>query len=232
LPLAKGGRSAAGNAGLAAARGTFVGFLDDDDLFYPKHVATLAGVLTDAPELAAAYATAVEVPTVIDDWTQPAYRERRRYVAHCRPYSRELLARTNFLPIQSVLFRRSLFESLGGFSLELDQLEDWDLWRRYSAGGDFRQIAAITSLYRVPASPDLALERHRKLRSYFDTLQSGNAPHFAGSTGIAERGASSDPLAAAKSLLRTCLLSNRWLYRGYWHARQIYLGRRYRVEAS
>ena len=35
------GRSAAANSGLKAAKGYYLNFLDDDDVFYPDHVETL-----------------------------------------------------------------------------------------------------------------------------------------------------------------------------------------------
>src|SRR5204863_6025958 len=36
------GRAEAGNAGVRAASSKYVAFLDDDDLYYPEHLATLA----------------------------------------------------------------------------------------------------------------------------------------------------------------------------------------------
>lgn len=39
------GRSASANAGLEAARGDILGFLDDDDLLLPDHVANLVNAL-------------------------------------------------------------------------------------------------------------------------------------------------------------------------------------------
>src|SRR5262249_39471384 len=45
MPLPKVGRSAAANAGLAAATGDLIGFLDDDDYLLPDHCARLVGGL-------------------------------------------------------------------------------------------------------------------------------------------------------------------------------------------
>ena len=47
------------------------------------------------------------------------------------PFSRPAMWHHNYMPIQSVLFHRSLFEQHGGFAEDMDQLEDWNLWTRY-----------------------------------------------------------------------------------------------------
>src|SRR5205085_7928445 len=49
------GRSAAANSGVNAAKNRFVAFLDDDDVFYPEHLATLSQAVQTAPKAAAWY---------------------------------------------------------------------------------------------------------------------------------------------------------------------------------
>src|SRR5262245_35924158 len=45
------GRCRAGNVGLAAAQGRWIGWLDDDDLYYPHHVSTLVKALGECGKL-------------------------------------------------------------------------------------------------------------------------------------------------------------------------------------
>lgn len=145
VPLPACGRSAAGNAGLRAARGDLLGFLDDDDGLEPTHIATLCDLLERSPEAVAAYAFANEV-SVKRDGGETA----RRIFGHV-PFSRTRLWLGNAMPIQAVLFRRSLFDRLGGLDEDLGYLEDWELWLRYSAEGDFVGTPAVTSFFQVPA---------------------------------------------------------------------------------
>src|SRR5579872_3659600 len=53
------GRSEAMNSGVRAATSSFVAFLDDDDLYYPEHLTTLAAAARALPNQAAWYSDAV-----------------------------------------------------------------------------------------------------------------------------------------------------------------------------
>jgi len=70
---------------------------------------------------------------------------------HTRAFNRTLLCYRNYIPIQAMLFERSLYEESGGLDESLDALEDWDLWLRFAMRADFGFIEKLTSVYRVPA---------------------------------------------------------------------------------
>lgn len=168
------GRSAAGNKGLSVAHGKWILFLDDDDLLYADHCEVLATALLGDPTLAAAYSLAWEVPTDIND-SEDGYNERE-YKLHAhyqQPFDRNILKQRNFIPIQSILFEKSLYELNGGFNEQLDLLEDWNLWYRYSVkDSKFLYIPKITSLYRVPANPKTMIERQEKFNlAYYDVYK-------------------------------------------------------------
>ncbi|TCG09490.1 hypothetical protein BZM27_05355 [Paraburkholderia steynii] len=166
-PIAKGGRCVAGNVGLAAATGEYACFLDDDDLLYADHVEVLATRLTKRPDLAGVYALAFQIETDIISQEPWQYRDVNQYVAIRERFSRPSLWHHNLIPIQAIVFRRSLFERFGGFNVELDRLEDWDLWVRYSQKEDYELIERVTSAYRVPARNDYASARLKELDDYY-----------------------------------------------------------------
>jgi len=143
LSIPKGGRSKAGNEGIAKAQGTFIGFLDDDDALFPDHLSTLLPLLSAPPEAPAAYARAYENITV---WGGLGSRRRP---AGFHPYNRVRLWLSNHIPIQAVLARRAVVVACGGLDESLDSLEDWDLWLRLSFAGVFVSSDRITSEFNV-----------------------------------------------------------------------------------
>jgi len=166
----KVGRARAGNLALAEARGEWLNFLDDDDVFFADHVE----VLMDAVErqrVKGAYALAWETLTDIRDNERAQYVEVAHFTRHREPFSRLALWHHNFLPIQTVLFHRDLYARYGGFAEDMDQLEDWNLWTRYTLEDSFVLIEKTTSKYRVPAGARDAAGRQERLdRAYQDAV--------------------------------------------------------------
>ncbi len=161
------GRCAAGNLALSLARGAYLVFLDDDDLLYADHLETLVAAVQREGTLAA-YALAREVPTEVESLDPYRYTERwaDAHVVHRQAFSRPLLWHHNYMPIQTVLFHRSLYERLGGFDVDLENLEDWNLWTRYSLEHPFAFAPKETSLYRVPASREEQDRRAERMSAY------------------------------------------------------------------
>lgn len=174
-PLAKGGRCQAGNAALAAANGKLLCFLDDDDLFYADHLEVLVAEWLKSPQLGAVYGQSYQVRTRVLSDEPWQYEDIEHSLIYRQPFSRALLWHHNYLPIQTVLFDRRLYEAHGGFDSELDNLEDWNLWVRYSLRDDFRMVPKVTSLYRVPAVSSSAAGRQQILDDYYALAQAKHA---------------------------------------------------------
>lgn len=165
------GRARAGNIALAEARGEWFNFLDDDDLLFADHVEVLVDAVQRHSTLGA-YALAWETPTRIIDRDAAKYEELIYHTRHRHPFDRLALWHHNIFPIQAVLFHRSLYERHGGFAEDMEQLEDWNLWTRYTLENDFVQVEKTTSKYRVPASAREAAARQTLLdRAYHDAVE-------------------------------------------------------------
>jgi hypothetical protein len=86
---------------------------------------------------------------------------------HRQEFSRPTLWHHNYIPIQTVLFQRRFYTENGGFDLDLENLEDWNLWVRYSLKNDFKLVPKVTSIYRVPDQLEKALQRQAVLDNYY-----------------------------------------------------------------
>lgn len=175
LPLQKSGRCIAGNAALEAAQGDLCCFLDDDDLFYADHLEVLVNAWLPKQSLGAVYSWAYQVRTEVISAEPWVYKELDHSLIYRQPFSRYLMWHHNYLPIQTVLFQRKLYTEYGGFDSELDNLEDWNLWVRYCLHHDFEMVPKVTSLYRVPAKAEVAVERQQVLDDYYAKAQEKHA---------------------------------------------------------
>lgn len=158
----KVGRSKAGNLAMEKASGKYLNFLDDDDLFYADHVEVLVSQLVKGTNRAA-YAFAFETPIEVISKEPYRYSIKHYYGTHKQEFDKVMLCHHNYIPIQTIMFEKSLFEEYGGLDESLDALEDWDLWVRYSLHTDFTCVKKTTSVYRVPHDRKINAKRQKAL---------------------------------------------------------------------
>ncbi len=161
-------RSAAANAGLEAANGKYIQFLDDDDWIDPNHVSQLVSTLESSDETAAAYSS-TQKTNAAGDSLDYVFREA---------FDPILLMRDNYIPIHSILFDSALLEHGCRFDEAFDIYEDWDFWLQLSQHSNFQHIDSITAYYREGGDSDTALADVRLRYKADTTLGKGRAAIF------------------------------------------------------
>ncbi|NET00665.1 MAG: glycosyltransferase [Sphaerospermopsis sp. SIO1G1] len=161
------GRCHTGNIGLSLTTGQLIVFLDDDDLFFADHIEVLTNELLAHPEVAATYSISWEVTIKLISLEPLVYQEILHRAIYKQPFSRLIMLHHNYIPINSILFNRKLYDYYGGFDESLDNLEDWNLWTRYCLNDNFLFIEKTTSMYRISDSIKDRMERQKSLDSYY-----------------------------------------------------------------
>ena len=164
-----GGRSAVANAGFAMASGKYINMLDDDDYFYPEHI-TAGVAVAESGGYDMVFLQGLAL--LITPESQDPYRYEINDVQFMNYPRIDPFAMTEkcLTPNNGVLFRRSLYEELGGMREDLDAHEDWHLWLKYMTKAKWTTVPCATSCFANPFSEE---EQRKRKEEYarFDSMQ-------------------------------------------------------------
>ena len=123
------------NMGVDRAKGEFITFLDDDDLYRP-----------DALKVLYTYIGHTQANVVYGDYLTEDKKGKRK-LGWTIDFQPSLLGRMNYIAMSVVIVNRKSFIAVGGFNENIPKFKDWNLWlRMQKAGNIFVHIPIITTI--------------------------------------------------------------------------------------
>jgi len=154
------------NEALARARGKYVAYIDDDDLYYPHHIETLVDALENRTDCRVAYSDLYKTYCrVMPDDSRAVLG---KVVEVSRDFDRFLILYFNNVLHVSLMHRRDLIEKTGPYNEQLTVLIDWDITRRLAFFSDFHHICEITGEFYSPVgqSDRISVRQRRDKKEY------------------------------------------------------------------
>jgi glycosyltransferase involved in cell wall biosynthesis len=142
-----GGVAAARNAGIAAAEGELVAFLDSDDQWLPNALESLVAGIERGP----AAPKAVTSGFYFNRSGSP--RLVPRHPSSRGDWFLRLLDGCPIAAGSALLVRRECFETVGGFDESLRRMEDWDWLLRFMEAHRFDVVPDLLAIVYVGARP-------------------------------------------------------------------------------
>jgi glycosyltransferase involved in cell wall biosynthesis len=158
------------NRAMERARGTYIAYLDDDDVWYPHHLSTLTGALMNNPQFGVAYSDLYKAHCrCLPDGRRQVLAKN---VEISRDFDRMMLLQFNHALHVSVMHRRDLLNKAGGYNEQLNVLIDWDLTRRLCFYSDFLHVPVVTGQYyaAVGQSDRISVQRRKNVSDYLRNL--------------------------------------------------------------
>ena len=144
------GKSACLNQALKIAKGEYVAYLDDDDIWYPNHLKALSEALDRSDDsFGAAYSDLYGVQCVRNLEGSKRY-PLHKWIQASRDYNRFFTFNFNHVLHVSLMHTKELADRVGGYDETVKVLIDWNMTRKLSFFTEFIHVPLLTGEYYMP----------------------------------------------------------------------------------
>lgn len=173
-----GGPSAARNAGVRTSDCPYIAFLDSDDLWLPQKLERQVRFLEENPTYGA---TCADAQIIRDDQILKKSLQGACNLARSAHKIKTGITSLNLIATSTVVVRRAVFDSVGGFDESLRMSEDWDLWIRLSRVTNIFPFTECLGAYRLHQDNVHARGRGEELFRWQQRVIDKNFPPGGGS---------------------------------------------------
>ena len=153
------GLAAARNTGIKAARGKYITYQDDDDIWFPEHLQILVEHLESLPHIRAAYTDCYQ-------WFEERYLFIRSQKGGTfgKPGNK-------VVAIICLMHEREILEDVGMFDAEMRCMEDWDFIIRMNRKYNILHVPLFTAGYSKRLDVDQLSTNEGKMKEAYDIIQ-------------------------------------------------------------
>lgn len=150
------GPGAARNVGIRNASGTWIAFLDSDDVWREQRIQRAIETIEQNPD---AIMVSNDICEKYEDGSERELKLHERLSQDESVFVQ--LYKGNFLSTSSVCAKKEILQRVGAFNEELRSAQDYDLWLRLSREGSFIIIPEVFEEYAIHSG---SISQNNKLR--------------------------------------------------------------------
>jgi glycosyltransferase involved in cell wall biosynthesis len=155
LDLSGCGVSTARNKGMQHARGTYIAFLDADDVWFPGKLEAQISYFNFHPEVGVVYGKFIKwhpdangvFPAAESSWVNCANLTRAEANRSGWIYTKLLMGL--LVGMNTAVIRRSVYYQIGGFNEAMRIGEDYDFWLRAARVAEMHSLDGDVAFYRI-----------------------------------------------------------------------------------
>ncbi|MDD6187535.1 MAG: glycosyltransferase [Oscillospiraceae bacterium] len=177
------GRGRAGNLGIEKADGEYIAFLDDDDYYYADFLSAFVSFFSKNPGCDLAICSGMRYETDILSREPYEFTVGKTYpIRFDRINLMDMCVKCR-IPMPCAVFKKELYEKLGGMHENIGGDEDWFMWLKFlkirkRASKNAPDIPRALSLFGYPADREKRAQREKVYAEYDKIMLSDDSLVF------------------------------------------------------